>query len=199
MRTPSMVSDVSAIEVASTTLRVPFGAGAIARSCTAASSAPNSGTISVDASCTRSFKKGLGAADFGGAGQKRQHRAGIGAQRGCDGIRHLPLQRRVHLAAEIARLDREGAAFALDDRRIAQQFCDPRTIERRRHHEDAEILAQAGLRVARQRQPEIGIQRALVEFVEQDGGNAVQLGIVEDLAREDAFGDDFNARCARHL
>jgi len=35
-----MVSDVSAIEVASTTLRRPAGAGEIARSCVSASSAP---------------------------------------------------------------------------------------------------------------------------------------------------------------
>jgi len=35
-----MVSEVSAIEVASTTLRRPGGAGAIARSCMSASSAP---------------------------------------------------------------------------------------------------------------------------------------------------------------
>ena len=52
-----MVSEVSAIEVASTTLRWPFGAGAMARSCTAASSAPNSGTISIAASWIRSPRK----------------------------------------------------------------------------------------------------------------------------------------------
>ena len=57
MRTPSMVSEVSAIEVASTTLRHPLGAGAIALSCTLASSAPNSGTTSTLASCTRSPSK----------------------------------------------------------------------------------------------------------------------------------------------
>ena len=172
MRTPSMVSEVSAIEVASTTLRWPFGAGAMARSCTAASSAPNSGTISIDASWIALAEKILGAADFGGARQERQHRAGIGAQRHRDRIRHLPLQRRIGLAAEIAGLDRKGAAFAGNDRRIAEQSCDPRAVERRRHHEDAQILAQAGLRVARQRQAEIGIERALVEFVEQHGGDA---------------------------
>ncbi|MNL72109.1 hypothetical protein D3C87_1973650 [compost metagenome] len=33
IRTPSMVIEVSAIEVASTILRVPFGAGRIAASC----------------------------------------------------------------------------------------------------------------------------------------------------------------------
>lgn len=57
MRTPSIVSDVSAIEVASTTLRCPLGGGEIARSCTPASSAPNSGTISVFGSLTRSLRK----------------------------------------------------------------------------------------------------------------------------------------------
>ena len=40
MRTPSMVSDVSAIDVASTTLRRPAGAGEMARSWVCASSAP---------------------------------------------------------------------------------------------------------------------------------------------------------------
>ena len=129
-------------------------------------------------------EKILRAADFGGARQERQHRAGIGAQCGRDRIRHLPLQRRIGLAAEIARLDRKGAAFAGDDRRIAQQLADPRAVERRRHHQDAQILAQAGLRIARQRKPEVGIERTLVELVEQYGGDAVQFGIVEDLPRE---------------
>ena len=39
-RTPSMVRLVSAIDVASTTLRRPDGAGAIARSCSAADRSP---------------------------------------------------------------------------------------------------------------------------------------------------------------
>ena len=115
-------------------------------------------------------KKILGAANFRGTGQERQHRARIGAQRHRDGVRHLPLQRRIGLAAEIARLDRERAALALDHGRLAEQFCHPRAVERRRH-EDAQILAQASLRVARQRQPEIGIERAFVKFVEQHRGD----------------------------
>ena len=116
-------------------------------------------------------EKILGAANFRSPGQERQHRARIGAQRHRDGVRHLPLERCVGLAAEIARLDRESAAFALDHGRVAEQFCHPRAVERRRHHEDAEIFAQARLRVARQRQPEIGIERAFVEFVEQHRGD----------------------------
>ena len=61
------------------------------------------------------------------------------------------------------------------------------------------FLAQARLRVARQRKAEIGVERAFVKFVEQHRGDAVQFGIVEDLAGEDAFGDDLDARGARHF
>ena len=117
-------------------------------------------------------EKILRAADFGGARQERQHRAGIGAQRGRNCIGHLPLDRRIRLAAEIARLHRKGAAFARNHRRVAKQFADPRAVERRRHHQDAQILAQAGLRIAGQRQAQIGIERTLMEFVEQHGGDA---------------------------
>ena len=45
-RTPSMVSEVSAMDVASTILRRPAGAGLIAASCVRASRLPNSGTMS---------------------------------------------------------------------------------------------------------------------------------------------------------
>ena len=141
----------------------------------------------------------LGAADFGRARQERQHRTWIGAQRGRNRVRHLPLQRRVWLAAEIARLDRKGAAFACYDRRLPEQFCDPCAIERCGHDKDAQLLTQAGLRVARQRQSQIGVERALVKFVEQDGGDAGQFGVIENLAREDALGDDFNSSRPRDL
>ena len=86
------------------------------------------------------------------------------------------------IAAEIARLDRKAAALALDHRRVAEQARDARAVERRRHHQQLQILAQALLRVARQRQAEVGIERALVEFVEQHGGDAVERRIVEDRA-----------------
>ncbi len=144
-------------------------------------------------------EKILGAADFGSTRQEGQHRAGIGAQRGCDRIRHLPLQRCIGLAAEVAGLDRKGAALAGDDRRVAEQLGDARAIERRRHHQNTQILAQAGLGVARQRQAQISIERALVKFVEQHGGDAIEFGIVENLPREDSLGHDLDPGRARNL
>ena len=82
--------------------------------------------------------------------------------------------RAVRIAAEIARLDREGAALALDHRRVAEQSRDAGAVERRRHDEDAQIVAQARLRIERQREAEIGVERALVELVEQHGADAVE-------------------------
>ena len=194
-----MVSEVSAIEVASTTLRRPVGDGAMARSCTSASSAPNK-RDHVDRRIGDPLaQQRLGAADFGGAGQERQHRAGLGAQRPRHRVGDLPFDRRRRVAAEIARLDREGAALAFDHRRIAQELRHPRAVDGRRHHQDLQILAQPLLHVARQREAEIGIERALVEFVEQQRRDAVERGIVEHHAREHAFGDDLDPRPARHL
>ena len=44
----------------------------------------------------------------------------------------------------------------------------PRRIQRGRHDEDAQILPQAPLHIKRERQPQVAIQRALVELVEDD-------------------------------
>ena len=133
------------------------------------------------------------------ARQEHQHRARIGAQRARHRVGDLALDRRARVAAEIARLDREGAALALDHRRVAEQLRDARAVERRRHHQQLEIVAQALLRVAREREAEIGVERALVEFVEQHRGDAVERRIVEDQPGEDALGDDLDAGLARHL
>ena len=62
------------------------------------------------------------------------------------------------VAAEITRLHRKAAALAFDQRRVAQERRHPRAVERRRHDEQFQILAQSLLGIARQRQPEIGVQ-----------------------------------------
>ena len=175
MRTPSMVSEVSAIEVASTTLRRPVGAGAMARSCTAASSAPNSGNDFDRGVGDALASRVLGAADFRRARQERQHRAGIGAQRPRDRVRHLPLDRlRRHRGRDSGSRPERRGLRSRSPGASPSSLGDPRAVERRRHHQDAQILAQALLGVARQRKAEIGIERALVEFVEQHRGDAVE-------------------------
>ena len=48
------------------------------------------------------------------------------------------------------------------------------------------------MRIERQRQAQIGVERALVEFVEQNGAHALKRGIVEDHAGKHALGDDLD-------
>ena len=76
---------------------------------------------------------------------------------------------------------------------------DARAVERRGHHQELQIVAQALLHVERQRQPKIGIERALVEFVEQQRRDAVERRIVEHHAGEHALGHDLDAGRPRHL
>ena len=103
------------------------------------------------------------------------------------------------IAADIARLDRKGAALALDHRGVAQQPGNARAVDRRRHDEELQILAQTHLHVAGERQAEIGIERALVEFVEQYRGDAVEHRIVEHKPGENSFGNEFDPRPARNF
>jgi len=108
----------------------------------------------------------LGAADLGGAGKKDQERSGLRPQRAHDGVGDLRLDREARVAPKIAGLDREGAAGALDRRRVAEELADARAVERCRHDQELELGAQALLHVARQRQAEVAVERALVELVE---------------------------------
>jgi hypothetical protein len=52
------------------------------------------------------------------------------------------------------------------------------------------------LRIEREGKAEIGIERALVELVEEDRRDPVERRIVEDHAREHALGDDLDAGAA---
>ena len=142
---------------------------------------------------------GLGAADLGRARQERQHRSGLGADRLHDGVDHLPLDRRARIASEITGLDRKGAAAAFDHRRVAEQPGDGGAVEGRRHHQEAQVLAQPGLHVAGERQTEIGIERAFVELVEQQCRHALEARILEHPAGEHTLGDHLDAGRARDL
>ncbi len=98
----------------------------------------------------------------------------------------------------MARLDVEGAAFADDCRRVAHQRRDARAVERRRHRDETQILAQPRLCVERERESQIGVERTLVIFVEERRRDALERGIVQDHAREDAFGDHLDPRARAH-
>ena len=75
-------------------------------------------------------------------GRKTRMEPGSARKRAQHGVGHLVLDAPARIAAEIARLDRKGAALARDDRGVAQQRGDARAVERRGHDEDAQVLAQ---------------------------------------------------------
>ena len=120
--------------------------------------------------------------------QEGQDRAGLVMQGLNHGLGHGVLESFNRVATQIAGLDREHPPLGLDDGGAAQQLGHARDVERRRHDQQAQIVAQHGLAVARQRQPQISVQTAFVEFVEQDGADAFQPRIVQDHPREDALG-----------
>ncbi len=60
--------------------------------------------------------------------------------------------------------------------------------------QNAQIVPQSPLALERQGQAEVGVERALVEFVEQHRRDAVEPRVVEDHAREHALGHHLDAR-----
>ena len=129
--------------------------------------------------------------DFALPGQEDQDRARL--------LRQRPVHRADHPVldplrpAEVARLDRECPPLAFDDRGV-QPRRDHRPVQRRRHDHQPQVVAQQALRIDRKSQPQIGVQAALVELVEQDRADSLQTRIIEDHPREDALGDHLDAR-----
>ena len=121
------------------------------------------------------------AADLAHARQEDQDRAALRPKRLQGRTRDLVFDPRAWIPADIARLDRVGAARALDQRRIAERRAHPRAVERGRHDQKPQVLAQRALRVEREGEAEVGVERALVELVEQNPGDAFERRIVEDL------------------
>ena len=125
--------------------------------------------------------------DLALAGQEGEDTARHVAQRLPDDVGDGVLDTLRAVPVAVAYVHREAAAHGFDDRCLAQQRGDTRAVQRRRHDKDRKILPQGGLNVECERKSEIGVQGALVEFVEQHGGNTRKLGIGQDQPREDAF------------
>jgi hypothetical protein len=191
MRTSSMVSDVSAIDVASTSLR-PSGSG------------PDRGALVAEGQRRR---KGAGCARPGQAARQKRATRRISASPGRK-ARQLPsfsaMARRIRSArpspsacrgrraVEPACLHRKGAPLGGDHRRVVEHRGHGRGVERGGHHQDAQVGAQGAARLPGQRKAQIGVERAFVELVEDHRADAGQVGRVLHHARQDAFGHDLD-------
>ncbi len=140
-----------------------------------------------------------GAADLGLAGEEDQHVAlGLG-QRAADRRRRVHLDPPLRPAREVPGVDREAAARARYDRGVAEQRGDGGTIERRRHDEHPQVGAQHRPRFQHQRQPQVGLQAAFMEFVEDDEPGRGQLRVVLHHPGQDALGEHLDPGAWPHL
>src|SRR5436309_953965 len=94
---------------------------------------------------------------------------------------------------------RKEPAWRRDDRRAAEIVRELRGIERRRHDQELQIRPQAALDVERERQPEIAIEGALMELIENQASGVLDCRIALQPARQEALGDDFYPRARRYL
>ncbi len=122
------------------------------------------------------------APDLAGARQERQH---------------LPARLRQHvghgvgqrLPGRVRDLHGMHTARHVDDRTVAEEGGHAGGIERRRHDDQAEVLAgEPGL--ARERQTQVGVNRPLVELVEDDRAEVGRERILLEAGGQDALGRD---------
>ena len=124
--------------------------------------------------------------------QEHEHVAGLGGDRFPDRGRNV-----LHQSPPVAQrfpADFDRVLGGLPDdygRRIAaaEEGGDPLRVDRGRHGKQAQVGPQCLSGVEGQRQPEIGLQVALVQLVEDHQPGARQPGVSLQAAREDPLGD----------
>ena len=107
-----------------------------------------------------------GAPDLGLTGQEHQHIARLVGEGFANQPGHVVVQALEGVSRAMPGLDGVRPALAFDHGRVAHQPGDRRPVQRRRHHQKPQVGPQQRLRLQREGQPQIGIQRALVELVE---------------------------------
>ena len=137
------------------------------------------------------FRRPLDLADAGQEGEQ----IALPLLRQCtaNGAGHRVLDPHVRRPADMAQLDGEAAPLALDHGCAVHQGSEARAIERGRHGENAQVLAQSRLRVEGQRKAEIALQTALMHFIEQHRRHARQFRIGLNAAAENPLRHDENA------
>ena len=144
-------------------------------------------------------KQPLNTPNFAFAGQKHQ-KATANFAAVFLGLQHKPGQGRLepHLCVgwpgQPAGFHRERAALRCDHWGIAHQFGNRGRIQRGRHHKDHQVGADGTAHLQRKRKPQIGVQAAFMEFVENQGRDAVERWVGLDHPGEDAFGDNLDPR-----
>ncbi len=203
-RTPSMVRLVSAMLVARITLRLPRGAASSTCCWAPTSSSPYSAWTTDTAWQCAVLQQPAQPVDLRRARQEHQHVA-VGL------LQHAPHLRQP-CASSAQRRDpahRAGSAGPAPDSAVSRiqarpslrspahrRACGP-LLRCRALPTSPAAAAPARCRVRasqREREPQVGMQAALVEFVEQHGRHVFERGVFLQHPREDALGDDLESR-----
>lgn len=118
----------------------------------------------------------LRLADLPGTGEKGQQIAALPPQGAQDRLHRGAGDGCAERALPVVDRDRPAAPPAHHHQRL-QQPGHGLGIERRRHHQQAQILTQGVRHIPAQGQPQIGLEAALMEFVEDHQGDPLQRGV----------------------
>ena len=139
--------------------------------------------------------RALAPADLAHARQEHEDVAGIVEGGGLGhGLGDGLLQPRVGQEGCVAGGDGEGPARGVQDRRVAQEGGYARGIEGCRHDHQGQVRPQGLLQFPQVAHGQVRVQAALVELVENHGPDALQIGVIRQLARQAALGHDPQAR-----
>ncbi len=143
----------------------------------------------------------LGArADLPGSREEGEHVALGFGQSALDGARDQHRDARrvdIPISIEVADVDGEGFPGRVNDRRAAEQRGNGPGIQRRRHDEERQVLAQVAPGVEAERERQVGVEAALVKFVEDDEGHAFEPRVRLQAPGENPLGDDLDPGCRR--
>jgi formamidopyrimidine-DNA glycosylase len=128
------------------------------------------------------FAGAHGGADFAGSGEEDEDVAIEGSA--FEGGGHLFFER-LRGVGRVFDGGFEEAARALNERQAAEGF----GVEGGGHDDEAEVGAGGFLEAAEEGEGGVAFEVAFVEFVEDDDIDAAEVGIAEEAACEDAFGD----------
>ena len=144
----------------------------------------------------------MDATDFRLPRQKHQDAAGFIIERFEYRLRHALINVFARLKRPPpAHCHRVHAALAAQDRRVAQQTRQALAFEGGGHQQDFQrlLVAKQLAAVKAQGQRQVGVEAALVEFVEDQQAHAIQCRVVLQAASENAFGDHFDAGIGANL
>ena len=135
-----------------------------------------------------------GAADIGGSGEEDEDvTVEAVVQERADGRGNLEVELAIVRGGEM--LDGYVEALSLGAKHGAgKEGGDGGRIEGGRHRDELQIGAIGALEAAEQGERDISLQVPFVDFVQEDDAHAIERGIGHESAREDAFGDEADAR-----